>query len=50
MIFLEFIQICLDRTNKDMSRSIDEHKVRWHQGGAQDLTEILLLVEESKRL
>ncbi len=50
MIFMTYLQACLDRTNRDMSRSTDEYKVRWHQGGAQDLSEILLLVEEAKRL
>lgn len=50
MTFMTYLQTCLDRTNHDMGRSTDEYKVRWHQGGAQDLEAILLLVEESKRL
>ena len=50
MIFIEFLDTCLDRTNQEMGRAIDEYKVRWFQGGAQDLHEILRLHEESKRL
>jgi len=47
---LHWLQECLVRTHQDGDRQIEEYKMRWHQGAAQDITEFLKLAEESKRL
>ncbi len=49
-VILLFLAECLDRTHEAEDKAIEEYKVRWHQGQAQDLRELLFLAEESKRL
>lgn len=50
MTILEFIKKCRDRTDEESRTTIDEYKLRWCQGGSQDLSEILKLFEMSKQL
>jgi len=49
-VIIEYLDYCLVRTESDMARSVEEYKMRWHQGGAQDIQAILKLYEESKHL
>lgn len=50
MTILKFIRDCRDRTDAEGRTAIEEYKMRWCQGGSQDLSEILKLFEMSKQL
>lgn len=45
-----YLADCLDRTDQDCRKTVEEHKVRWLQGQAQDLDELLRLIERSRKL
>jgi hypothetical protein len=47
---LLWIADCRDRTYEDMSNIPEEFRMRWYQGAAQDLDEILKTAEISKRI
>ena len=49
-VFMEFVRECRDRTDKEGRKAKENYLARWHQGGSQDLSEILDLFELSKRL
>lgn len=49
-IFSLFLAECLDRTHEEEDKAVDDYVVRWRQGQAQDLRELLLLIEQSKSL
>jgi hypothetical protein len=48
--FIKFIRECRDRTDREGSKAVEDYSVRWHQGGSQDLTEILDLFNLSRGL
>jgi hypothetical protein len=48
--FMRFIRECRDRTDREGSKAREVYLARWHQGGSQDLTEILDMYELSKKL
>lgn len=50
MTFMQFLQECLDRTRDEGDGAIEDYKMRWCQGQAKDLKEILKLVNLSKQL
>lgn len=49
-VITAYLRDCLDKTDIDKRKSVEEHKTRWLQGGAQDLEQLLTLIEKSKRL
>lgn len=50
MTVMKFIQDCRDRTDDEGRKQPEEFRVRWCQGGSQDLTELLNLSEMSRKL
>lgn len=49
-IFGLWLAESLERTHEEGDIAQQEHKVRWCQGAAQDLTELLKIIEMSKKL
>jgi hypothetical protein len=50
LTILKFLEECRDRTDHEGRKTVEEHQVRWNQGGTQVLDEILTLHAESKKL
>lgn len=48
--FLLWLADCRDRTHEDMCDIPEEFRMRWYQGAAQDLNEILKTAEIAKRI
>lgn len=49
-VVVKYLANCLQQTEQDMRKCADEVRLRWLQGGAQDIEEFLHLIEQSKRL
>lgn len=49
-VFSLFLADCLERTHEEGDIAHEEFRVRWHQGAAQDLTELLKLIEMSRKM
>lgn len=49
-VFVKYLDECLQKTDADNRKSVEEYKARWLQGQAQDLAELLSLIDISKRL